>query len=330
MELAAAEKLTRIVEDHPRLSIRRQCELLGLNRSNWYYEPKEVDPYNLELMNLIDEEYTRHPFYGSPRMTVYLNRLGHQVNHKRVARLMREMGIEGIRPKKNLSKAQVGHKIYPYLLRDLEVAKPNQVWTADITYIRLAQGFIYLVAVMDWYSRYVLSFKISNTLTADFCVEALEDALRKGVPEISNTDQGSQFTSDEYTRMLIERGIKISMDSKGRAFDNIFIERLWRNVKYEEVYLKQYRTVTEAKIQLGRYFEFYNQERPHQSLCYKTPAEIYFGERKPMDMWTSPADQPEPFGTCGQTDGQLFELPTACPHSLASRPQIHRLNSNIF
>ena len=300
MELVPVkERRTRIIRDHSQLSIRRQCELLGLNRSGCYYNPEGESAYNLELMRLIDEEYTRHPFYGVPRLTVYLERLGCPVNHKRVERLMKQMGISGICPKKRLSKKMEGHRIYPYLLKDVQIRAPNQVWSTDITYIRLVQGFIYLVAVIDWFSRYVLSWKISNTLGSDFCIEALKDALMKEAqPDIFNTDQGSQFTGNEFTSVLKDRGIAISMDSKGRAFDNIFIERLWRSVKYEEVYLKQYRTVLEAKKGLRDYFEFYNRERPHQSLGYQTPEEIYLG-REPVGMWTSPADQPKPYGTCG-------------------------------
>lgn len=279
MELVAVkEKRTRIIRDHPQLSMRRQCELLDLNRSGCYYKTKGESACNLELMRVIDEEYTRHPFYGVPRLTVYLERLGYEVNHKRVERLMREMGIAGICPKKQLSKSMEGHRIYPYLLKGMRITSPNQVWSSDITYIRLAQGFIYLVAIIDWYSRYVLSWKISNTLGADFCIETLKDALMEAAkPSIFNTDQGSQFTGNEFTSVLLERGIAISMDSKGRAFDNIFIERLWRSVKYEEVYLKQYRTVLEAKKGLREYFEFYNHERPHQSLGYQTPEEVYLG-----------------------------------------------------
>jgi len=260
---------------HSKISIVRQCELLGISRSGYYYKPAGESDYNLLLMRLIDEEYTRHPFYGVPRMTEYLMKQGHSVNHKRVERLMREMGLEGICPKKNLSRGKEGHRIYPYLLRGLEVSYPNQVWCSDITYIPLLSGFIYLVAIMDWYSRYVLSWEISNTLDTHFCLDALEKALRYGKPEIFNTDQGSQFTSEAFTGRLQSEAIKISMDGRGRVFDNIFIERLWRTVKYEEVYLKDYETVYDALVGIGDYFPFYNYERPHQSLTYKTPYEVY-------------------------------------------------------
>ena len=326
MELVTAqEKRARVDEDHPTLSIRRQCELLDLHRSNWYYEPRKVDPYNLKLMNLIDEEYTRHPFYGAPRLTVYLKRQGHEVNHKRVERLMKEMGIMGICPKKNLSQATAGHLIYPYLLRDRPITGPNQVWASDITYIRLAQGFIYLVAIMDWYSRYVLTWEISNTLTADFCVDALENAfMNTERPDIFNTDQGSQFTSETFTTTLIKQGIKISMDSKGRAFDNIFIERLWRSVKYEEVYIKQYRSVLEAKTELRNYFEFYNHDRPHQSLNYKTPAEVYFGSKKLTEVKISSVKQRESEVTDGQEVNNLIMKPTTSLHPMTSHPQKQR------
>jgi putative transposase len=226
-------------------------------------------------MRLIDEQYTRMPYYGSPRMTAWLCRQGYQVNHKRVARLMRVMGIQGICPKPNLSKAGEENKKYPYLLRDLEINFPNQVWCSDITYIRLLKGFVYLVAIMDWYSRYVLAWEISNTIDAQFCVHALNKALKIGTPHIFNTDQGAQFTSDAFTSRLLEANIQISMDGKGRVFDNIFIERLWRSVKYEEVYLKDYRTVLDAVNGIGRYLDLYNHERLHQALNYHTPAEIH-------------------------------------------------------
>lgn len=230
------------------------------------------------LMRLIDEQYTRMPYYGSPRMTAWLCRQGYQVNHKRIERLMRIMGIQGICPKPNLSKAGEENKKYPYLLRGLEINCPNQVWCSDITYIRLLKGFVYLVAIMDWYSRYVLAWEISNTIDAQFCVHALEKALRIGTPNIFNTDQGAQFTSDAFTSRLLEANIQISMDGKGRVFDNIFIERLWRSVKYEEVYLNDYKTVMDAVNGIGRYLSIYNHERLHQALNYRTPAEIHSGE----------------------------------------------------
>ncbi len=229
------------------------------------------------MMKLLDEQYTRTPFYGIRRMTAWLNSIGEQANHKRVARLLRLMGLEAIYPKPRLSKPATGHRLYPYLLRGLPIIRPNQAWGTDITYIRLAQGFIYLAAIMDWFSRYVLSWSVSVTLDAAFCLEALEDALSHGRPEIFNSDQGSQFTSTEFTGRLEESQIRISMDGRGRVFDNIFVERLWRTVKYEEVYLNDYPSVPEARESLCRYFNFYNTERLHQSLGYKTPEMVYVG-----------------------------------------------------
>ena len=231
-----------------------------------------------KIMNLIDEEYTKHPFYGSPRLTVFLNKNGYKVNIKRVKRLMKKMGIVAIYPKPNLSKKNQEHRIYPYLLTDIEIKEPNFVWSIDITYIRLERGFMYLVAVIDWYSRYVLSWELSNTLEADFCIEALQKALQKGTPVFFNTDQGSQFTSNGFISVLTDKKINISMDSKGRALDNIFVERLWRSVKYEDIYIKQYVTVDDLYNGLRAYFEFYNHERPHQSLNYKTPYDIHFSK----------------------------------------------------
>lgn len=255
--------------------MRRQCELLELNRSGLYYRPSGESEQNLMLMRLIDEEYTRRPFYGSRRMTVWLRGQGHEVNRKRVARLMEVMGIEALCPKPKLSQPGEGHKIYPYLLRDVVVTRVNQVWSTDITYIRMSHGFVYLVAVMDWFSRFVLSWALSVTMEMDFCMEALERALRRGRPEIFNSDQGSQFTSEKFTGKLESRGIAVSMDGRGRCRDNIFIERLWRSLKYEEVYLRDYRLVPEARAGIGAWIRFYNRERPHQSLGYKTPAGLY-------------------------------------------------------
>jgi len=228
-------------------------------------------------MNLIDEQFTKMPFYGVPRMTAHLKRLGHGVGEKRVRRLMRQMGLMAIYPGPKTSKKQPEHKIYPYLLRDVEVTRPNQVWAADITYIRLLRGFAYLVAIMDWFSRYVVAWRLSNTLEAGFCIECLEEALEYGNPETFNTDQGSQFTSGEFTKRLLDRKIAISMDGRGRVFDNIFVERLWRSVKYENVYIKGYQTIPEAKMGLAEYFGLYNTERLHESLDYQTPWEVYSG-----------------------------------------------------
>ena len=231
-------------------------------------------------MKLIDEQYTRTPFYGRRRMTAWLRSQGHRVNVKRVSRLMLLMGLEAIYPKPRLSRCNPEHRIYPYLLRGLLINKPNHVWCADITYIRLRRGFVYLMSVMDWFSRYVLSWSVSITMDAHFCLEALEDALGRGRPDIFNTDQGSQFTSNDFTRRLQRADIRISMDGRGRVFDNIFVERLWRSVKYEEVYLKDYQSVKEAVAGLRRYFQFYNKERPHQSLGYLSPETIWSGRRR--------------------------------------------------
>lgn len=270
------EAKRRLIELHDeQVSIRRQCELVGMNRSSLYYKPKGESDVNLKLMRLIDEQYTRMPYYGSPRMTAWLCRQGYHVNHKRVERLMAIMGLEAIHPGPNTSKRHHAHKIYPYLLSGVKVVRPNQVWSTDITYIRMAYGFIYLVAIMDWFSRYVLSWRVSITLDVDFCMEALDAALAINRPEIFNSDQGCQFTSKDFTGRLEDEGIRISMDGRGRVFDNIFVERLWRSVKYEEVYLKDYRTVEEAIQSLGAYFELYNTERLHQSLAYRTPREVY-------------------------------------------------------
>lgn len=229
-------------------------------------------------MRLIDEEYTRHPFYGTRRLTAWLRREGHRVNIKRVKRLMREMGIEAVYQKPKLSKALAEHKKYPYLLKNVTIAHPDQVWSTDITYIRMKHGFIYLTAIIDWFSRYVLSFEVSTTLDTGFCIEALEKALNISKPEIFNTDQGSQFTSEAFTGCLKASDISISMDGRGRALDNIFVERLWRSVKYEEVYLKEYESVKEAVTGLNSYFDFYNKERGHQSLKYQTPYEVYINK----------------------------------------------------
>jgi len=256
--------------------VRRQCRIVGLNRSSWYYEPLPVSQRDQRLMNLLDEQYTRTPFYGVRNMTTYLREQGHVVGRDHVRTLLRRMGLVEVFPKPNLSKPHPENRIYPYLLRDLEVMRPNQVWCADITYIRLWHGFAYLVAIMDWYSRYVLSWRLSNTLEADFCVEALEEAIADyGAPDVFNTDQGAQFTSQEFIGVLTSHGIGISMDGRGRCLDNIFVERLWRSVKYENVYLKGYRMIPEARAGLAEYFGFYNKERFHQGLDNKTPWQVY-------------------------------------------------------
>jgi len=264
---------------HSMIPISRQCELLGLARSSYYYHSQKDDSYNLYLMNLIDEQFTKTSFYGVARMTAWLQRQGLKVNHKRVRRLMRLMGLEGVYPKPRLSLSDQSHKKYPYLLSTLVIDHPDQVWCADITYIRMLHGFVYLVAIMDWYSRVVLAWEISTTLDTPFCLSALEKALELSTPEIFNTDQGSQFTSREFTGRLEKGEILISMDGRGRVYDNIFVERLWRSVKYEEVYLHHYQTVSEARNGLAKYFLFYNMERLHESLGYQPPYEIYVKDR---------------------------------------------------
>jgi putative transposase len=261
----------------PEISVHRQCELVGLPRSSFYYAPVPEDPEDLRIMRLLDEQYTKTPFYGIPKMRKYLDDCGECVNEKRIRRLMRKMGLMAVYPKKNLSKPFWKHKKYPYLLRGFKITRPNQVWGTDITYIRLAQGFVYLVAIIDWFSRYVVSWAISVTLDVGFCLEALEEALRSGKPDIFNSDQGVQFTCDEFTGRLLKENIQISMDGRGRALDNVFTERLWRSVKYEEVYLHDYDAPLMAKTNLGRYFRFYNGERYHESLDYRTPAAVHFG-----------------------------------------------------
>ena len=264
------EKRRWIDPNHPELSIARQCELVGLPRSTWYYAPAVESAKNLALMRQIDELYLRWPFYGSRKMAEILG-----VNRKRVQRLMRRMGLEAVYPKRRTTQAAAGHKIYPYLLRNVEILRPDQVWSTDITYVPMRHGFLYLVAVMDWFSRYVLSWRLSNTLDVGFCLEALEEALGLGKPEIFNSDQGSQFTAAAFTGRLEAAGVAISMDGRGRAVDNVFVERLWRSVKYEEVYLREYTTAWEAEDSLERYFGFYCEERIHQALGYRTPAEVY-------------------------------------------------------
>lgn len=266
------------IEPTDGLSIVRQCELAGVSRATVYAhrQPVEICDEDLMLCRLIDEEFTRRPFYGSRRMVVYLQSLGHDINRKRVQRLMRMLGLSGMAPGPNTSKAHPQHKVYPYLLRGVEVDRPNQVWSTDITYIRLARGFVYLVAVIDWYSRRVLSWRLSNSMEASFCVDCLDEALRHhGRPEVFNSDQGSQFTGHAFTDALHREDIQISMDGRGRAFDNIFVERLWRNVKYEDVYLNGYSTMTELTLGLTKYFAFYNDQRPHQALGYLTPKNVH-------------------------------------------------------
>lgn len=261
---------------HPVLSVARQCELLELPRASYYHTPKPEPKETLRLMRLIDETYLAYPFFGSRQMARWLRRQGERINRKRVQRLMRRLGLEAIYQKPNLSRAQAGHRIYPYLLRHLAVTRPNQVWATDITYVPVQGGYAYLCAVIDWHSRCVLAWELSNTLDASFCARAVQRALAAhGTPEIFNTDQGCQFTSAEFTQPLLALGVKLSMDGKGRCLDNVFVERLWRSVKYEEVYLKCYVSLVDAHAQLDAYFRFYNERRPHSSLGDATPGEAY-------------------------------------------------------
>ena len=259
----------------------RQCELLGLARSSWYYRPAPASAETLELLRRLDEQYTRTPFYGVRRMTAWLRGEGYAVNPKRVRRLLRQLGLEAIYPKPKTGTPAPGHRIYPYLLRGVPIRQADQVWRSDITYIRLERGWAYLVAILDWYSRYILAWEVSNTPDSQFCVAALERALDRARPEIFNTDQGSQFTSQEFTGRLLDARVRISMDSRGRALDNVFVERLWRTVKYEEVYPKNYETVPAAISGLREYFRFYNEERLHQALAYRTPAAVYHDRPSP-------------------------------------------------
>jgi len=275
--LASVDEKRQMIEpEYGQLSLRRQCELIGLNRSSLYYEPLPETEMNLELMRLLDQQYMETPFYGSLRMTAWLRSLGYGVNRKRVQRLLGLMGVEAIYPKPRTSQRAEGHKIYPYLLRDMPVTRVNQVWSSDITYIHMRRGYVYLVAVMDWYSRYVLAWQLSNTLNGSFCLDVVEQALLLGKPDIFNTDQGAQFTAHAFTSRLASVGIQISMDGRGRALDNVFNERLWRSVKYEDIYLKEYETVPALVTGLDNYFRFYNERRLHQSLNYRTPSELFF------------------------------------------------------
>jgi len=266
-----------MIDRKHRLPLVRQAVLVGLSRGAIYYEPKPLPERDLKLMRRIDELHLEYPFAGSRMLRDLLNQEGHQLGRKHVTTLMKRMGIEAMYRKKNTSRPHPDHVVYPYLLRKLQIDRPNQVWAADITYIPMARGFVYLIAVIDWFTRKVLSWRVSNTLTTDFCVEALEEALAKyGTPEIFNTDQGCQFTSLEFTQVLKDHGIRISMDGKGRWRDNVFVERLWKSVKYEEVYLRAYDTVSDARASLHRYFTFYNTRRPHKALDRRTPDAVYF------------------------------------------------------
>lgn len=268
-----------IEENNNALSIREQCKLLGLHRSNYYYEPEPVSEATDKLMKAVDKIYMDHPYFGARRMVVALKSKKFCVERKKVRNIMRVMGLEALYPKPNMSKHNPLHQVYPYLLKDYVITKPFEVWSSDITYIRLAKGFIYLVAIIDWYSRYVLAWRISTSLDVDFCIDALLESLEQGCPAIFNTDQGSQFTSISFTSELLKRNIAISMDGRGRALDNVFVERLWRSVKYEEVYIHDYESVSDARNGLTHYFEFYNMRRPHQSLGYRTPYDVHCNER---------------------------------------------------
>ena len=274
--MSAPDRRARLDRNHPQLSVRRQCAMLGLARSGVYRLPRPANDEEVDLMRRIDALFTRWPFLGSRRMVALLAAEGVQVNRKRVRRLMRRMGIAALGPKPRTSQPGAGHKVYPYLLRDLAIERANQVWCADITYLPLGRGFLYLVAIMDWHSRAVLAWRVSNTMDASFCVSALEEALaRFGRPEIFNTDQGSQFTSVEFTGVLSAAGIRISMDGKGRWMDNVFIERLWRSLKYEEVYIKAYADATEARAGIAGWIGFYNEQRPHQALSNRAPMQVW-------------------------------------------------------
>jgi len=302
------------IERDAALAVSRQCELAGVARSWVYGAVGEVlDELDLRLLELIDAQYTRRPFYGSRRMVLYLEEQGYAVNRKRVQRLMRVLGLAGMAPGPTTSRPHPGHKIYPYLLRGVAVVRPNQVWSTDITYIRLAHGFAYLIAIIDWYSRRVLAWRVSNTLEAEFCVDCLEDALRThGRPEVFNSDQGSQFTSEAFTGVLKREGIAISMDGRGRALDNIFVERLWRSVKYEDIYLKGYASLLELRLGLTEYFAFYNGERPHQSLGNRTPDAVYHsGEGGGASIVDRFGGKPEPTATVPGAVGEGLapELP---------------------
>jgi len=273
--------------EHPVLSTVGQCALLDISRSSLYYRHKGNSSEDLAVMKAIDQQYLATPFYRSRRMRVWLQRQGCRASRKRVQRLMRTMGLVAVYRRPRTSNPAPGHKVYPYLLCGMDITRPNQVWAADITYIPMARGFLYLVAIMDWYSRYVVAWKLSNTLDADFCIQAQEEALGEGRPEVFNTDQGGQFTGEAFTGLLEQHGVKISMDGKGRYSDNIFVERLWRTVKYEEVYLEAYTDGRQAKSDLDAYFCFYNTQRPHQALGYCTPAEVFNEDSAPSDEHTA-------------------------------------------
>lgn len=289
--MSVPDRRAMLDRDHGQLSLRRQCELLGIARSGVYYQRRPANDNDLGVMRRLDELFTQWPFLGSRRLARLLREEGHAINRKRVQRLMRQMGIAALGPKPRTTKPAQGHKVYPYLLRDLVIDRPNQVWAADITYIPIGRGFLYLVAIMDWASRAVLSWRLSNTMDDSFCVEALEEALaRFGKPEIFNTDQGSQFTGGDFTGVLIKAGVRISMDGRGRWMDNVFIERLWRSLKYEDIYLKGYADGREAKLGIAQWVTFYNTRRPHMALDHRTP----------MAVWRE--------GVTGSLDGKAVDM----------------------
>jgi putative transposase len=304
------ERLALVDHDDPALSVVAQCRLLKVARSTLYYQPAPVSPDDLAVMRRMDELYLAYPFYGSRRMAAVLRREGWAANRKRVRRLMRLMGLQAIYQKPNTSRQHPEHLVYPYLLRGLSIDRPNQVWCADITYIPMAKGFVYLVAVMDWFSRRVLAWRVSITMETDFCVEALREAMeRYGQPEIFNTDQGAQFTSSDFVGELAGHGVRISMDGRGRYLDNIFIERLWRSLKYEEVFIKAYGAVIEARGSIGKWLGFYNDERPHQALGYRTPREIYEGKAcEHVDNASASLRDASPLPTCSQAHRQEKEV----------------------
>lgn len=313
-EIPRGKRRLLIEPAYEKLSVRRQCELLEINRSTLYYKEKLPSIDDVELLNLIRDVWCRYPFYGYRRITKELRGMGNKVNRKRVQRLMFEAGIQAIYPGPNTSKRNQKESIYPYLLRNARITAPNQAWMVDITYLRMSKGFMYLVALIDVYSRYVVGWALSNTLETEFCVDALNAGLELATPRIVNSDQGCQFTSSLWIDALNAHHIKISMTGKGRCLDNIYIERFWRSFKREEFYLREYQSVAELKQAIIEYMRFYNYERWHQGLNYQRPAEVYFGTANaagPVNMWTSPSDQPAPFGACGQAMDNASALPTA-------------------